>query len=196
MTPFGFADRPVKRFLFRGPVSAFCSLMNGAGLGLRFPTLGARTKTRRGWGTRLLWGTQLLSKRGLAAICLLIFLALPAGSQQGVSAGHPSVPQTQQGPPSNGDPFDVSQGPSMQEEKLLRALNADRHKSMVSDANKLLRMAKELNAEIASTNPDSLSLDQLHKMAEIEKLARNVKEKMSTSVRATPTYAPSMERLH
>ena len=84
----------------------------------------------------------------------------------------------------------------MQDERLLRALNADRQKSMVSDANRLLRLAKELNAEIARTNPDSLSLDQLRKMAEIEKLARNVKEKMSTSVRGMPGYVPSMQPMH
>jgi hypothetical protein len=33
-------------------------------------------------------------------------------------------------------------------------------------------------------------------MAEIEKLARNVKEKMSTSVRATPGFLPPMQPLN
>ena len=187
MMRFGLTDRPLKRSLSYRPVSAFCSLVSGAGLRMRFPNPGAKTSTRRGWGTQVLWGVQL---------CLLAFLALPAGSQQGVPAGHPTIPQTQQGPPTSGDPFDVSQGPSMQDERLLRALNADRQKSMVSDANRLLRLAKELNAEIARTNPDSLSLDQLRKMAEIEKLARNVKEKMSTSVRGMPGYVPSMQPMH
>jgi hypothetical protein len=39
-----------------------------------------------------------------------------------------------------------------------------------------------LNDEVAANNTGSLTWDQLHKMAEIEKLARNVKEKMADGV--------------
>ena len=46
-------------------------------------------------------------------------------------------------------------------EKRLRALNAERQKSMVSDTNKLLKLASELNAEINRENPDSLTPAQL-----------------------------------
>lgn len=74
-------------------------------------------------------------------------------------------------------------------EKQLRALNADRQKSLVADTNKLLKLAGELNAEINSANTGSLTLDQLQKIIEIEKLAHSVKEKMRTSVRTTPVYA-------
>ena len=55
-------------------------------------------------------------------------------------------------------------------------------------ANKLLKLVTELNAELTSSNPDSLSANQLRKLAEIEKLAHSVKDKMSTSVRGTPLY--------
>ena len=48
----------------------------------------------------------------------------------------------------------------------------------------------ELNAEIARSNPDSLDPNQIRKVAEIEKLAHNVKDKMSTSVRGTPPFRP------
>ena len=129
------------------------------------------------------------------AFCLLLVLALPARSQQITPTNHPTLQQPI-GQPVGGDRDDIPQGPTPQDERLLRALNADRQKSMVADANKLLRLAKELNAEIARTNPDSLTLDQLRKMAEIEKLARNVKEKMSTSVRATPGFLPPMQPLN
>ena len=81
-------------------------------------------------------------------------------------------------------------------EKLLRTLNADRQKSLVADTNKLLRLVNELNAEIVSTNPDSLTPAQLHKVAEIEKLAHNVKDKMSTSVRGTPPFEQPRLRMH
>jgi len=65
--------------------------------------------------------------------------------------------------------------------KLLQALNEDRHKKIVSDTDKLLRLANELNLEIARSDADSLSPGQLHEVAEIEKLAHQVKEKMRMS---------------
>lgn len=69
-----------------------------------------------------------------------------------------------------------------EKEKQLRALNAQRQKAMVSDAAKLLQLATELNAEVASGNSGSLTPSQLRKVAAIEKLARSVKEKMSLAV--------------
>jgi hypothetical protein len=137
---------------------------------------------------------RLLFRWAPPVFCLLLVLALPARSQQVTPTSHPTLQQPI-GQAVGGDRDDIPQGPTIQDERLLRALNADRQRSMVADANKLLRLAKELNAEIARTNPDSLTLDQLHKMAEIEKLARNVREKMSTSVRATPNFLPPMQTL-
>jgi uncharacterized protein HemX len=64
----------------------------------------------------------------------------------------------------------------------LRAQNAERQKSMVSDTNKLLKLAKELDAEVRAGNSTALTPAELHKVAEIEKLARNVKEKMTLTV--------------
>jgi hypothetical protein len=93
-----------------------------------------------------------------------------------------------------GNATEVPREDQIQYEKLLRALNADRQKSMVSDTNKLLRLVNELNAEIARTGPDSLTDDQLRKLAEIEKLAHKVKDKMSTSVRGTPAFEPPFQR--
>jgi hypothetical protein len=59
---------------------------------------------------------------------------------------------------------------------------------LVKDTNKLLKLARELDAEIGSTNPDSLTSDQIRRIEEIEKLARSVKEKMSTCVNGLPMY--------
>ncbi len=81
----------------------------------------------------------------------------------------------------NGDPGEAA--------RRMRALNAMRQKALVSDTNKLLKLASELNAEI-SANPESLTPDQLRKLATIEKLAHSVKEKMSTPVVGNPTYQP------
>ena len=70
----------------------------------------------------------------------------------------------------------------------MRQLNEAQHKSMVSDTDKLLRLATELTSEINSTNPTSLNSDQLRKIAEIEKLARSVKDKMRISLQGAPGY--------
>jgi hypothetical protein len=139
----------------------------------------------------------------LLTVTLALFLTPPlvlrcraqnaSGSQHG---GFNSLPQPI-GQPVR-DPGDVTSGNPIliQNEKLLRALNADRQKSLISDANKLLRLANELNAEIGRTNAEELTPSQLHKLAEIEKLAHNVKDKMSASVRGTPAFQPPFQPVH
>jgi hypothetical protein len=63
-------------------------------------------------------------------------------------------------------------------------------KSMVSDTDKLLRLVNHLSAEIAHSQPDALTPGELREVAQIEKLAHNVKDKMSTSVRGTAPFRP------
>jgi Spy/CpxP family protein refolding chaperone len=122
-------------------------------------------------------------------LCLALLLGLSGAAQNG-----PIQPQQQyplsagaRGSGRFGDVMD-DRDPAAQE-KQLRALNADRQKSLVADTNKLLKLAAELNEEVSSAQSDSLTLEQLHNLAEIEKLAHSVKEKMSTSVRPTPVFA-------
>jgi hypothetical protein len=76
-------------------------------------------------------------------------------------------------------------------ERLLLALNIERQKQMVSDANKLLQLARELNDEVAAAHTESFSADQLQKIAEIEKLAHSVKERMTTGTGQSPGLDPS-----
>ena len=70
----------------------------------------------------------------------------------------------------------------------MRAMNVDRHKSMVSDTDKLVKLARQLDAEVASNPTDALTPEQLRKVAEIEKLARNVKTKMAQSFEGGPRF--------
>ena len=79
--------------------------------------------------------------------------------------------------------------------KRIRALNADRHKSMVSDTEKLVKLARQLDAEIASNPSDDLTPEELHKVGEIEKLARNVKAKMAQSFDDGPRVGSSFTPL-
>ena len=74
--------------------------------------------------------------------------------------------------------------------KRLNALNADRHKSMVSDTVKLVKLARQLDAEVASNPTDQLTPEELRKVEAIEKLARNVKTKMAQSFGGGPEIRP------
>jgi hypothetical protein len=118
---------------------------------------------------------------------LALVLALPGGAQNAPVNKPVSIPGLWSAQmPSASDPSNV-QDP-IQEERWQRVLNVERQKLMVSDANKLLKLARELNAEISGSNPDSHTPAQLRKVGEIEKLAHSVKEKMSTSIQGTPVF--------
>jgi len=58
------------------------------------------------------------------------------------------------------------------------AINVDRQKQIVADSDKLLKLARELNDEVAAEGPGSFTSDQLEKLNEIERLARRVKARM------------------
>jgi hypothetical protein len=133
-----------------------------------------------------------VSCANVAALCFMLLFAQPGRAQRGVSGSqqHP-VYSPSQGQSSSGIQGDA-QGNSVDEEKRLKALNADRQKRMVSDTNKLLRLVRELNSEIAHSNPESLTPEQLRKLTDIEKLAHGVKEKMGMSVRGLPPFQPPM----
>jgi hypothetical protein len=99
---------------------------------------------------------------------------------------HGSFPARVDMGPLSGDDYD----PVMMERRI-RALNMERQKEMVSDANKLLKLARELNEEVALQKSGALTPDQLHKIAEIEKLARNVKERMTSGVGEPQSVIPA-----
>jgi len=127
---------------------------------------------------------RLGSRAAPRALWLTLLLALPGGAQNGPSGMQ--QPTLRQHLPMS--PAPLNDADPIQEERWLRGLNIERQKSMVSDANKLLKLASELNDEVSGSNQDSLTLEQLRKVGEIEKLARSVKEKMSTSIQSTPIY--------
>lgn len=79
-------------------------------------------------------------------------------------------------------------------ERQLRALNVERQKSLVSDTDKLVKLAQELNTEIEGSNPSALTAGQLRKIGDIEKLAHNVKQKMSISYSGGPTFDDPVPR--
>ena len=90
----------------------------------------------------------------------------------------------QRSPDSTGGQF--GQDSNSPDKKRMRLLNAERQKSLISDTEKLLKLARELNNEVSENDSTSMNDAQLRKVAEIGKLAHNVKEKMSYSVGGFP----------
>ena len=117
----------------------------------------------------------------------LALLALLAASICVTHAGS----QSPQFPPgqSRRPPFDdMGDMDPVAAARRVKALNIERQKSMVSDADKLVQLARELNTEIGQTAPDSLTAVQLRKIADIERLARSVRQKMSYAAVDEPPF--------
>jgi hypothetical protein len=122
-------------------------------------------------------------RKTVIAIVFVVIAGALLGWAQFTPTGGTGVPgqSTHQGPFGDGPGGDLAW-----QAKRLRALNADRQKSMVSDADKLLKLARQLDAEVASNSKDEMTPSELHKVAEIEKLARSVKSKMALSFSSGP----------
>ena len=133
-----------------------------------------------------------------SALGVALVLGIPVAGQSGFQ----QFPSTSNGrlgqhyPDSTGPFGDDSNSP---DKKRIRMLNAERQKALISDTEKLLKLAKELNDEVTGSDSTSMSDAQLRKVAEIGKLAHSVKEKMSYSVGGFPgastplTIAPGVQ---
>lgn len=125
----------------------------------------------------------------LALLCGFICASAGRAQSSGGSNGsqessHPFTPHVDITTLSVDDP-----NPAMIERRIL-ALNIERQKQMVADADKLLKLARELNEEVAKANTGTLTADELHKIAEIEKLARNVRQRMTDTAGLGPDMFP------
>ena len=121
------------------------------------------------------------SSRPVKLVLLLGLLfgasVLPFHSQKGTQSS-PQPPQTLPPP----DPI-LDYGPPREhvptfEDLQFRKYLASQLKSMVSDADKLLKLAQDLNKDADPPAGSSPSRDDVRRVAEIEKLAHNVKWKM------------------
>jgi ATP-dependent helicase/DNAse subunit B len=62
--------------------------------------------------------------------------------------------------------------------KQEKELNLQRQQRIKKDTDRLLELATELKQNVDKSNENTLSLDVVHKADEIEKLAREIKQKM------------------
>ncbi len=146
--------------------------------------------------------SDLFSEQGKSSLLRLLLagtalaVLLPACSAV-LSAQQATGPYAPTPPVWDGEPVDSSPSrglnPNMakMERQRMIALNAERQKNLVADSNRLVKLASELNAEINNTHQAELTPEQLRMIAQIEKLAKSVKDKMSNAVSGAPSISPS-----
>ncbi len=127
------------------------------------------------------------------AMLMALLMVLPLGGAQNMPTGHigglpQPIGQSVGDPPLNGvngNPEDPDTA------RRIRLMNVERQKSLVADTVKLLKLANELNAVLAKEDASAPTQAELRKVADIEKLAHNVKEKMKITVVGPPIYRNS-----
>jgi hypothetical protein len=119
------------------------------------------------------------------ALAIILLFWLPGAAQS------PGPPMQM---PDGMNPRNADQSMSFpdvnMESKRVQMLNVMRQKAMVTDAEKLLRLAREINADLNANSATMSPATRMQKMDEIEKLARNVKEKMTYAVGHAPDAGP------
>ena len=99
---------------------------------------------------------------------------LPAVS----AAQNPMSPTLPPLPPPFGNGPSIGDDNNPTHEQIEKARSAQRLKQLAQDTDKLLALATQLKEEVYKSNGSTLSVDAVKKAAEIEKLAKSVKNKM------------------
>lgn len=71
------------------------------------------------------------------------------------------------------------------EQQRLQEIKIERRARLVSDTDKLLKLTARLDSEVTQTRATSLTRKQRRILAKIEKLARSVKQNMSTPIQVS-----------
>jgi hypothetical protein len=129
--------------------------------------------------------------RSLACLAVLAVAAYSAGnSQTGMSpsgnttrdyTGIPMKPPDAN-PVPDANKFLESSLKGQDNRKQIEELNKLRQKEMSSDTDKLIILAIQLKAETDATSREKLTMIDLRKVEAIEKLAKNVRDKMKATV--------------
>ena len=153
----------------------------GLRLMILFRRMGERCKPRRGAG-RILALSLLLAAAGP-----VLFAQKPPPAPAPGPA-YPTPP-----PPTPPPPYIDAKAPNYDpttprtvtfDQVLYRGYLAARLQSMIADSEKLLKLTREINAKIEQSGPDSLTAEDQRKVAEIAKLAGQVKWKMKLCAEA------------
>jgi hypothetical protein len=121
-------------------------------------------------------------------LLLVLLLAMPCDGKKPQQVGQHSSGGGVQAHPSSTQQPGADEGNFIDEADVvsagrhLRQFYLEQQKSMVKDTDKLLQLATELNAEVSREHSGTLTPDERHKAEKIEKMARSVRDKMSTPV--------------
>ena len=131
----------------------------------------------------------------LACGLILAFPILGSGQSRNNNNGQSTNPGqlTRRVPPPSSQDIDPLQmetttGTPVFYEKRMKMLNAAQHQAMDADTDRLLKLVADLNNQINSSNSNALTAEQLRMVADIEKLAHSVRDKMRMSVRSAGEY--------
>ena len=120
----------------------------------------------------------------LLLVFAMVVSAGPVQAQQSTSSP-PAPASTKQAPLQDPAPKTEPALEHPKEQKPTPAHDAKplspeeaRQAQLLADTNKLYELAQELQAEVAKSNKNTLSLGVVKKAAEVEKLAKSLKERM------------------
>ncbi len=99
-----------------------------------------------------------------------------------MAQGYPALNSTSNQPPDANQQMLMRQ--QQDKKQSFDAANVERRKIIADESALLLKLATDLKTEVDKTNKDTLSLSVIRKADVIEKLARDVKEKMKLTVGA------------
>ena len=131
--------------------------------------------------------TPLMRRQGRILVCLAVMAALASTVGLGQQPRESTMPQSLPGVNSQSNVLpDANQQMLMRQQQAktqsFQVVNAERKKIIADESALLLKLATDLKTEVDKTDKDTLSLSVIHKADVIEKLARDVKEKMKLTV--------------
>lgn len=138
------------------------------------------------------WRGQVLLAGAL--LFYLAFLVVPCGAQysgspiQNAGGGQQVQRPGRTMPPEMNPGLANDRSDPLAQQKWRRMFNQRRHDDMVADARKLLRLTAELKEEVVRTHATGLTDAELRKVAEIQKLARKVRENMTLTLGPRPGF--------
>jgi hypothetical protein len=111
-----------------------------------------------------------------ALVCLFFLVVNPAATRALIQQNGTYVPNAVNRMPDANDRDKMQQQQS--DHDRIEAANTLRKQEITADSEKLLKMVTELKAELDKTDKDTLPVGSIHKIDAIDKLARDMKDKL------------------
>jgi hypothetical protein len=131
---------------------------------------------------------DLASLIAAAFLVIVATVAVPQAFAQNVSDPGTPAPHTSILLPAVNRPPDANARMEMRDQQTRKknfdAANAERKRQITEDSALLLKLANDLKGELEKTPEDALSVSELRKIEDIERLAHNVQQKMKLTIGA------------